>query len=496
MPIAIRVFSRNALARAAQIPRQHSPLLRILLINLCFNIFSVRRFQRLNFPPTVIIMRAGGPVSKGAALSCYMDGRPCCWANLPPPDDQLDWQIATGKPDTPYFQNAPAPEGSYLIAYARGAAPSDEAQFASCSIACASSPITVRAKHWQSENVLLQVCQRESFPNTVNFNPLLNCQEFPMVTGMGTTELVLPKASLVDIIFVASNFVGENGDIAILDDIEISYDSDGLECQKEENGAEAAQRLTVETNSGGKIARISEKSLTQAEKDLAGRKEKIQKRLNMKIEEEVENERVEEHEEHPDDRVVESVRKALGEQTVLASGSEAFSKDICENTKCDFEDGTTCHYKDAHQTQSIRGLTTKFQVVSGQFMNRVTGVKESIEGQFYAATFLFPREMAGLEVKNAPFTENSRMRFHYYEGTHGVQLKGCCDSLDSCPFQSDKFVTVNDRIWKTASLKCPKGTEKVIFVCENTRTNQGACAIDEIRMVETSGKIADVQPLC
>ncbi|CAJ0938178.1 unnamed protein product, partial [Mesorhabditis belari] len=26
----------------------------------------------------------GGPVSKGAALSCYMDGRPCCWANLPP----------------------------------------------------------------------------------------------------------------------------------------------------------------------------------------------------------------------------------------------------------------------------------------------------------------------------------------------------------------------------------------------------------------------------
>lgn len=32
------------------------------------------------------------------------------------------------------------------------------------------------------------------------------------------------------IVFVASNFVGENGDIAILDDIEISYESDGDEC--------------------------------------------------------------------------------------------------------------------------------------------------------------------------------------------------------------------------------------------------------------------------
>ena len=38
--------------------------------------------------------------------------------------------------------------------------------------------------------------------------------------------------------------------------------------------------------------------------------------------------------------------------------------------------GTACQYKDVYQTQSLRGLTTRFQVVSGQFMNRVTGVKE------------------------------------------------------------------------------------------------------------------------
>ncbi len=32
--------------------------------------------------------------------------------------------------------------------------------------------------------------------------------------------------------FVASNFVGETGDIAILDDISIAYDSDPKECQQ------------------------------------------------------------------------------------------------------------------------------------------------------------------------------------------------------------------------------------------------------------------------
>ncbi|KAK5971639.1 hypothetical protein GCK32_008069, partial [Trichostrongylus colubriformis] len=117
-------------------------------------------------------------------------------------------------------------------------------------------------------------------------------------------------------------------------------------------------------------------------------------------------------------------------------------------------------------------------------------------GDYYAATFLFPREMAGLEAVTEPFTEKSRLRFQYYEGTHGVQLKGCCSSIETCPFSSDKFVSVSDRVWKTASFRCPKGTDKVIFLCENTRTNQGACAIDDLGMVETEGSLKDVRPLC
>uniref|UniRef100_A0A183D1W9 Alpha-carbonic anhydrase domain-containing protein n=1 Tax=Gongylonema pulchrum TaxID=637853 RepID=A0A183D1W9_9BILA len=162
--------------------------------------------------------------------------------------------LASGAPNSPHFQNAPVPNGNYLVTYASSSAPSDEAQFASCAVGCASSPIIVRARHWQSENVLLQVCQRESFPNTVNFNPLLNCQEFPLVNGLGATELVLPKASLIDIVFVASNFVSDQGDMAILDDIEVIYESDGDDCgtEQEEEKAQTVEKsaATVEQGAG------------------------------------------------------------------------------------------------------------------------------------------------------------------------------------------------------------------------------------------------------
>ncbi|VDO20851.1 unnamed protein product [Haemonchus placei] len=415
----------------------------------------------------------GGPVNSGSALTCKFDGRPCCWANVPPPDDQLDWHIGTGAPNTTVFRNAPAPAGSYLVAYARGAAPSDEAQFSSCSIGCTASDITVRAKHWTSENVLLQVCLRESFPNAgVAHNPLLNCQEFPASDGLTATELVLPKTSLVDIVFVASNFIGENGDMAILNDIEVSYDRNGPECEETSN-FETAIKSTEKSAKElrAKLTSVGEGSSAKSATERFG-EEGFKARLRIDL------------------------TPSSGQNHAKGTKTQKFSESICSATKCDFENGNTCHYKDAYQSQSIRGLTTKFQVVNGQFMNRVTGVKESSEGDFYAATFLFPREMAGLEATTEPFTEKSRLRFQYYEGTHGVQLKGCCSSIETCPFSSDKFVSVSDRVWKTASFRCPKGTDRVIFLCENTRTNQGACAIDDLGMVENEGSLKDVRPLC
>ncbi|CAP27508.1 Protein CBR-MLT-9 [Caenorhabditis briggsae] len=476
----------------------------------------------------------GGPVRSGNALTCNFDGRPCCWANVPPPDDQLDWQIANGVPIQLQNRGVPTPEGSYLIAYAKAAAPSDEAQFASCSIGCASSDIVVRAKHWQSESVLLQVCLRESFPTNAERNPLINCQEFPYVDGMGTTEVILPKTSLVDIVFVASNFIGDQGDVAILDDIEVSYDRNGAECQNEfEEGAEEEDKqdsenaikaeeieaaaknkrreLFEKTQPEGKIVsateRFGSKGFRGGEKAFrggagagagAGAGSAAGSKFGGSFEG-GENGNAAVGTSHTEETVFASVKTAkLPSGHVVAKGAKTaeFSEAVCNATKCDFEGENTCGYKDAHTTQSIRGLTTKFNVVTGQFMNRVTGIKESTEGEFYAATFLFPREMAGLEATVEPFTEQSRIRFHYYEGTHGVQLKGCCGTIESCPFSSDKFVTVADRAWKTASFKCPKGTDKVIFICENTRTNQGACAVDGIGLVENDTPLKTAKPLC
>ncbi|TMS36770.1 hypothetical protein L596_003855 [Steinernema carpocapsae] len=395
---------------------------------------------------------SGGPVEKASGLYCDFDGKPCCWANVATPEDQFDWQIARG-PIQGALSNATL-SGNYLVAYANNAAPSDEAQFASCGIFCASSSIRVRVSHYQSSKVLLQVCQKESYPTTANYNPLLNCQEFPRYNGFGYTELVLPKASLVDIIFVASSFEGEPDELAILDNIEIYYESNDQDCQTDADTA--SSRQGIKSNS--------------------------------------EQEVVDNHKTSVDHIKVEGTESS---QSISNSNEVEKRVSVCEDTKCTFESGDTCSFKDAHQSQSIRGLTTRFQVVSGQFMNRITGVKEGTEGNYYAATFLYPREMAGLEADVGGLTEDRRMRFQYYEGTHGVQLKGCCDSTDNCPFSSDKFVTVQDRRWKYASLVCLKGTRKIIFVCENTRTNQGACAIDDIQVVENvDDPTLQQKPLC
>ena len=81
--------------------------------------------------------------SLGETLRCDFEGQSCCWANLPPPDDQIDWNVKQGLPDE-RMPNVTI-DGHYLIATAI-ASPSDEAQLTSCAIACASSPIRVRAK--------------------------------------------------------------------------------------------------------------------------------------------------------------------------------------------------------------------------------------------------------------------------------------------------------------------------------------------------------------
>ncbi|VDN03635.1 unnamed protein product [Thelazia callipaeda] len=480
----------SEVARSAVAAANRGPIEPVLQQRL-FNGLLGPRIALHEFDSNGYNAEGGGPVASGEALSCDFDSRPCCWANVPPPDDQLDWHLATGAPNSPQFQNAPIPNGKYLVAYASNSAPSDEAQFASCAIGCASSPIIVRARHWQSENVLLQVCQRESFPNTVNFNPLLNCQEFPMVNSLGATEVVLPKASLTDIVFVASNFVSEQGDMAILDDIEVIYESEGEECglEQEDQKSQIEEKTTVAVNS---IEDTKNSDFRNNDKDSVP-ETKLMTSVTLKKENlhgEIQPSKVASFAES--DLLTESeLESASGLSARSSSPNRVFASktantlpSLCNNVKCTFENQNMCNYKEAHQTESIRGVTTSFQVVTGQYMNRITGVKEGIEGNYYAATFLYPREIAGLAIDIADLKEPIRLRFRYYEGTHGVQLKGCCENLEHCLFASDKFVSVEDRMWKMSSFTCSAGTSKILFVCENTRTNQGSCAIDDIQMIE------------
>ncbi|KAJ1357531.1 hypothetical protein KIN20_015701 [Parelaphostrongylus tenuis] len=280
--------------------------------------------------------------------------------------------------------------------------------------------------HWTSENVLLQVCLRESFPNAgVVYNPLLNCQEFPTSDGLTATELVLPKTSLVDIVFVASNFIGENGDLAILNDIEVSYDRNGPECEElsdeQLQGDVAETQPMIKPKEQISEAAKSHKSSNREEKtgrdengdDVGAQENKFQASYKTQgvVEKHVKEMRARLSTEgssaksaierfgeggfkggnaafnspksegishNAEETVIKSTKTSTKQNTLKGTKTQMFSESICSATKCDFENGNTCHYKDAYQSQSIRGMTTKFEVVNGQFMNRVTGVKESI----------------------------------------------------------------------------------------------------------------------
>lgn len=81
-------------------------------------------------------------------------------------------------------------------------------------------------------------------------------------------EISLPKLNLKNswklcsvlqkcqfqIVFVASNFVSERGDMAILDDIEVIYESDGDDCgiEQEEGKAQTIEKPAATVENGTK----------------------------------------------------------------------------------------------------------------------------------------------------------------------------------------------------------------------------------------------------
>jgi len=48
-------------------------------------------------------------------LSCNFEGEPCCWANIPTPsDDQIDWYLVQGTPESIHLRNI-SMKGRYLV---------------------------------------------------------------------------------------------------------------------------------------------------------------------------------------------------------------------------------------------------------------------------------------------------------------------------------------------------------------------------------------------
>lgn len=125
---------------------------------------------------------------------------------------------------------------------------------------------------------------------------------------------------------------------------------------------------------------------------------------------------------------------------------------------------------------------TGFEVVQGQFGNRLSGVKPSGDGSFYIGAYLTRGAVAALETSvelHVPFTcpgkalktkallleEAAVVRAERYVATDGIQLFGCCGTLSNCPLQTPPTVSLSERAWRDVSFLCPKGTDKVPPSC-------------------------------
>ncbi|VDM95222.1 unnamed protein product, partial [Thelazia callipaeda] len=146
-------------------------------------------------------------------------------------------------------------------------------------------------------------------------------------------------------------------------------------------------------------------------------------------------------------------------------------------------DHSMCSYRSSPVS---RGSTFQRMILSGHnFMQAVTR----------------PNTLAVLETDTI-FNEDHKIVFDVLEFTEGERLYGCCykaniETLESfisittllsgnppsklfCPFATSINATpVN---WRTVRYTCPRGTTKILFMCENHGTTNGTCALDNIRI--------------
>lgn len=177
-----------------------------------------------------------------------------------------------------------------------------------------------------------------------------------------------------------------------------------------------------------------------------------------------------------------------GATTPPAGSTPAPGRDTaeCQKIACNFEDGT-CKYVPG--AGSGKGKDQPWtQAGPGPFKNPATGVGKSADNSRYAAAYLKPGESAYMESEGNTFDTDKQIKFQEYKATEGISLKACCDTMQGCSYDSGKKVEKGDfRQWYQGGVTCKQGTQKVIFLAENTGNNEGGVGIDNVQVFDASG---------
>lgn len=170
-----------------------------------------------------------------------------------------------------------------------------------------------------------------------------------------------------------------------------------------------------------------------------------------------------------------------GTQPPVTSG--AMDPAECKKISCDFESGT-CGFQ-----PTPGGAQTGWTSAGpDRFRNPATGVAKSPDNTRYAATYLKTSEKSQMESSANIFQEDRVIKFQEYKATEGMALRACCDTTEGCAYETGKKVDKGDfRQWYQGSVTCKKGTQKVIFVADNSGPNEGGVGIDNIQVFDASG---------
>uniref|UniRef100_A0AC35U6F5 MAM domain-containing protein n=1 Tax=Rhabditophanes sp. KR3021 TaxID=114890 RepID=A0AC35U6F5_9BILA len=98
-------------------------------------------------------------------------------------------------------------------------------------------------------------------------------------------------------------------------------------------------------------------------------------------------------------------------------------------------------------------------------------------------------QIAVLET-HTDMKEDHYVVFDVLEWIEGEKLSACCVTPGRlpneliCPYETPIFLGAIE--WKSASIMCPAGTTKIMFICENYGKEKGLCALDNIRLHKTT----------